>query len=91
VPWPTTGLFPSFYPLSLLPIPDLFSLLNSFGGPPRGYADRGDRGGFGGGDRGYGGGRGGYEERPRNPPARPGSGYRLVVTGLAQGTSWQVR
>jgi len=54
----------------------------------RGYdrgGDRGDRGGYGGG---------GYDRYDRPPPARPvargGTGYRLVVSNLREGTSWQV-
>ncbi|GAA5853194.1 hypothetical protein JCM8547_000236 [Rhodosporidiobolus lusitaniae] len=72
-------------------------ILVEFAKPPRAMDDRfgPPRGGYGGGGyggppppRGYGGGYG-YDMPPRNPPARPGSGYRLVVSGLAQGTSWQ--
>ncbi|GAA5887280.1 hypothetical protein JCM5296_004586 [Sporobolomyces johnsonii] len=68
-------------------------LLVEFAKPPRSMVD--DR--FGGPRYGgpppprYGGGYGGggYDMPPRNPPARAGSGYRLVVSGLRDGTSWQ--
>ncbi|GAA5995298.1 RNA-binding protein [Rhodotorula paludigena] len=57
-----------------------------FGGPPRGgYGG----GGYGGG---YGGGGGYGAPPPRGydrPPARGGSGYRLTISGLREGTSWQ--
>ncbi|GAA6012782.1 hypothetical protein JCM10207_005358 [Rhodosporidiobolus poonsookiae] len=62
-----------------------------FGGPPRGYGGGGyGGGGYGGGGYGGGGYGGGYGgPPPRNPPARPGNGYRLTISNLRDGTSWQ--
>merc|ERR1719450_1065831 len=54
-----------------------------FGGPP---PPRGG-GGYGGG--GYGGPppRGGGYDRP--PPSRAGTGHRIQISGIKEGTSWQ--
>ncbi|GAA6060161.1 hypothetical protein JCM10212_005162 [Sporobolomyces blumeae] len=80
-------------------------LLVEFAKPPRAFDPRGpppprfgdDRGGYGGGygggfGGGYGGGGGfdrGYGRPPPPPVARGGTGYRLIVSNLREGTSWQ--
>ncbi|BGP19557.1 hypothetical protein JCM10213_000157 [Rhodosporidiobolus nylandii] len=67
-------------------------ILVEFAKPPRAMMDDryGAPRGYGGPPppRGYGGGYDSYGP-PRNPPARPGNGYRLQIAGLREGTSWQ--
>lgn len=71
---------PHAFPPSLLALLTLLRANHSFGGPP-------PRGG------GYGGGYGGPPPRSfdRPPPPRAGSGFRITIQGLREGTSWQVR
>ncbi|GAA5881827.1 hypothetical protein JCM16303_006470 [Sporobolomyces ruberrimus] len=55
--------------------------------PPPRYGDRDDRGFDRGYDRGF--DRGYDRLPPARPVARGGTGYRLVVSNLREGTSWQ--